>query len=54
MIESNIIEWLEFGDSAQILDVYSKKNLLYLFKFLRNLIKTKDFPIIINLIFISL
>ena len=54
MLDSNIIEWLEFGDSAQIIDVYSNKNILTLFKFLRELMKTKNFPIIINLIFISL
>ena len=50
MIESHIIEWLDFGDSAQNIDVYSKKYLLFLFKFLRLLIKNKSYPIAINII----
>ena len=54
MIESNIIDWLEFGDYTQNLDVYSKKSLLPLYRFFRNLIKNKNFPILINFIFISL
>ena len=51
MIESNIIEWLDFGDSAQNLDVYSEKNYLPFFRFLRILVKNKSFPILINKIF---
>ena len=41
MIESNIIEWLDFGDSIQKIDIYSKKNLLRIFKYFRTLIKNK-------------
>ena len=54
MIESNIIEWLDFGDSAQVIDIYSKKNQLIIFKFMRTLIKNKNFSIIIYIIFILL
>ena len=28
MIESNIINWIDLGDSIQYLDVYGKKKLL--------------------------
>ena len=28
MIESNIINWIEFGDSMQLLEVYTKKKLI--------------------------
>ena len=52
MIESKIIEWLDFGDTIQNLDIYSKKYFLSLFRFLRILFKNKSFPIIINIIFI--
>ena len=52
MIESNIIEWLEFGDSAQIIDVYSKKKQAFFFRFLRLLVKNKNFPLILYIILI--
>ena len=33
MIESNIIEWLDFGDSTQIIDIYTKRNRINFFFF---------------------
>ena len=47
MIESNVIEWLDFGDSIQNIDFYSRKKLISLFRFFRLLVKNKSFPIII-------
>ena len=32
MIEENIIEWIELGDSIQKMDLYNKKSLLFFFK----------------------
>ena len=52
MIESNIIEWLEFGDSAQVIDIYSQKKQAFFFRFLRLLVKNKNFPIILYIILI--
>ena len=52
MIESNIIEWLDFGDSTQIIDIYTKRNRIYFFKFLKALINNKNFPIILYIILI--
>ena len=52
MIESNVIEWLDFGDSAQNIDIYSKKLILILFSFCRALIKNKYFPPAIYVIFL--
>ena len=52
MIESNVVEWLDFGDSIQNIDVYSRKKLISLFRFFRILVKNKSFPIIIEIIFI--
>ena len=46
MIESHIIEWLDFGDSAQNLDVYTRKNQIFLFRFFRALLKARNFPTI--------
>ena len=54
MIESNIIEWLDFGDSAQNLDVYTRKNLIRLFSFFRALLKTKNFATIMYVIFLTI
>ena len=51
MIESNVINWLDFGDSAQNIDIYSKKGILLFFKFYRELIKNKFFPISVNIFF---
>ena len=50
MIESSIIDWLDFGDSAQNIDIYSKNHLITIFKFNRTLLKNKNFPIIVYLI----
>jgi hypothetical protein len=37
MIESNVIEWLDFGDAAQNIDIYSKRKTLFFFQiFQRN------------------
>lgn len=53
MIESNIIEWLDFGDSAINLDVYSRKNFIPFFSFFRTLLKNKNkyIPMMIYIIF---
>ena len=50
MIESNIIEWLDFGDSTQIIDIYTKRNRIGFFKFFKALINNKNFPIIVYII----
>ena len=52
MIESNFIEWLEFGDSAQVIDIYSKKKQAFFFRLLRLLVKNKSFPLILYIILI--
>jgi len=52
MIESSIIEWLDFGDSAQNIDIYSKNHLITIFKFMRTLLKNKNFPLIVYLVLI--
>ena len=52
MIETNIIEWLDFGDSTQTIDIYSRKRLIIIFRFFRLLTKNKYFPRIINIILI--
>ena len=52
MIESNIIEWLDFGDSTQIIDIYTKRNRINFFRFLKALINNKNFPIILYIILI--
>ena len=51
MIESNVIEWLDFGDSAQNIDIYSRTKTLFFFRFFREIIKNKPFPILINILF---
>ena len=43
MIESNIINWIELGDSMQNLDVYGKKKMITLFNFLRILMVYNSF-----------
>jgi len=53
MIESNVIEWLDFGDSVQNLDVYTRKNQIHLFRFFRALLKTKNFPTIMYAVFLT-
>ena len=54
MIESNIIEWLNFGDSIQTLDIYSKSKYIIFFGFMRSLIQSKGLPIYIDIIFMSI
>ena len=44
MIESNVIEWLDFGDSAQKLDIFTHPHLLKIFYFFENLINYNSFP----------
>ena len=44
MIESNVIEWLDFGDSAQKLDIFTHPQLLKFFYFFQNLINYNSFP----------
>ena len=53
MIESSVIEWLDFGDSGQSIDVYSKKKFLTLFRAFRGLVKNKFIPSTIYAIIIS-
>ena len=43
MIESNIISWIELGDSMQYIDVYGKKKTVKLFNFLRILMVYNSF-----------
>ena len=52
MIDSNIIEWLDFNDSNQNIDIYSKRKLILFFNFLRVILKNKNFPFPISLFFI--
>ena len=49
MIESSFIEWLDFGDAAQKIDVYSKNIIIKIFRFFRALNKNK-FPIFLEII----
>ena len=44
MIESNVIEWLDFGDSAQKLDLFTNPQLLRIFYFFQTLINYNSFP----------
>ena len=41
MIESNIMEWIDLGDSIQIMEIYSKKNLVRFLNFFRIMSKYK-------------
>ena len=50
MIESNIINWIDLGDSMQNLDVYAKKKLIKFFNFMRVLLSYKLFSIFLYLI----
>ena len=54
MIESNIIEWLDFENIVQKIGPYSKTYLELYFKFFRTLLKNKPFPIIIEVILMVL
>ena len=55
MIESNIINWIDLGDSMQYIDVYGKKKTVKLFNFLRILMVYNSFTtfffIILHFIF---
>ena len=42
MIESNIMEWIDLGDSVQILEMYLNKRLIKLFNFFRIMTKYKS------------
>ena len=57
MIESNIINWIELGDSMQKLDVYGKRKMITLFNFLRILMIYNSFNttffIILHFIFFT-
>ena len=44
MIDSNVIEWLDFGDSTQKIDAYLLSHKKKLFRFFRELLKSKKFP----------
>ena len=52
MIESNIIEWLNFGDSIQAIDIYSNSKKIFFFRFFRALTDNKHFPIFLYIILI--
>ena len=54
MIESKIIEWLDFNDSIKNIDIYSRKKLTIFFELLRTLQIQKNFPLILNILFILL
>lgn len=45
MIESNIVKWVELGDSMQNLDVYGKKKWINFFNLIKVLISFKKFSI---------
>ena len=54
MIDSNIIDWIDFGDTIQNIDVYLNKKALILFKCNRFLNKNKKIPLLIYLVFLSI
>ena len=37
MIESNIVNWVDLGDSLQNVDVYGKRKTIHFFNFIRGL-----------------
>ena len=45
MIESNIINWIDLGDSMQNLDVYGHKKWIHFFNVLRVLVGFKSFSV---------
>ena len=53
MIESNIIEWIDFTDSIQNIDSYSRRNYELFFAFFRTLNKNRIFPLTIEAILID-
>ena len=52
MIESKVIEYLDFGDLIQSIDAYSKKKFNFILSFFRVLSNNKFFPLIIDIILI--
>ena len=52
MIDSNIIEWLDFNDSIKNVDIYSRKKLVIFFELLRTLQINNYFPLPIIILFI--
>ncbi|MCQ2820954.1 MAG: hypothetical protein MJ252_27160, partial [archaeon] len=50
MIESNIIQWVDLGDSMISLDVYGKKKSVKLFNFLRILLNEKTYSVFFYII----
>ena len=46
MIDSNVIEWLDFGDSTQKIDTYSLGHLKIFFRLFYELVKYKKFPLL--------
>ena len=43
MIESNIINYIDLGDSLQTLEIYGKTNLIKIFRFVGALLKDRTF-----------
>ena len=52
MIESNVIELIDFGDLIQGMDIYSKEKYIHILRFFRVLSKNKSLPLIIDITFI--
>ena len=50
MIESNIINWIDLGDSMQNLDVYGHKKWLHFFNIMRVLVGYKTFSVFFYII----
>jgi len=45
MIETNIVKWVDLGDSMQYVDIYGKKKWVYFFNLIKVLISFKKFSI---------
>ena len=54
MIESNIINWIDLGDSMQSLDIYGKKKMIKSFNFIHVLVSFTNFSIFFYIIFFFL
>lgn len=50
MIESNIVQWVDLGDSMQSLEVYSNKKITYFFNLIKVLINFKKFSVFFYII----
>ena len=50
MIESSIINWIDLGDSMQLLDIYDKKKLAKVFDFVRVLLNHNSVSNMIHII----